>query len=82
MRGLLVRKKQKKEEGTAGLLRGQGMGRHGLLRLTRPQMADWARPGWFGPVSPISLFFLSVFHFFHIFCKTDPKQFKPICKFF
>jgi hypothetical protein len=32
------------------------MGRHGLLRLARAQMADWAGPGWFGPVSPISFF--------------------------
>jgi hypothetical protein len=39
------------------------MGRRGLLRLTREQMADWAGPGWFGPVSPI-LFFLSYFLFF------------------
>jgi hypothetical protein len=39
------------------------MGRRGLLRLARAQMADWARPGWFGPVSPISFFFLSYFLF-------------------
>jgi hypothetical protein len=44
------------------MLLGRGMGRRGLLQLVHAQMADWAGPGWFGPVSPIS-FFLSYFLF-------------------
>jgi hypothetical protein len=80
-----VERKRENKEKKAGLgCCGRGWAGLGLRRrCTRA-------PGWLGrtrplgPVSPIPFFsfLFSVFHFFHIFCKTDPKHFKPICKFF